>query len=146
MSDDIQKINTISGGQNTQNVHGNQIYIENQNNMLIHNQTNNFQNSKNETPQYFKGANIENQKNYFLSFQFDWIFEKFKNENLNLKQFLFLFFSRMILVVLSVAAFLLPLFSVNKHNISFYEFGGMIIVFVFLCSLLWSKIKKGEKL
>lgn len=38
MSDDIQKINTISGGQNAQNVHGNQIYIENQNNMLIHNQ------------------------------------------------------------------------------------------------------------
>lgn len=35
MSDDIQKINTISGGQNAQNVHGNQIqtekYIENQN-------------------------------------------------------------------------------------------------------------------
>lgn len=146
MSNDIQKINTISGGQNAQNVHGNQLYIENQNNMLIHNQTNNFQNSKNETPQYFKGANIENQKNYFLIFQFDWIFEKFKNENLNLKQFLFLFFSRMILVVLSVAAFLLPLFSVNKHNISFYEFGGMIIVFVFLCSWLWSKIKKGEKL
>lgn len=42
MSDDIQKINTISGGQNAQNVHGNQIqtekYIENQNNILIHNQ------------------------------------------------------------------------------------------------------------
>ena len=115
----------------------------NNNNASINKQINN---SKSKTTQHFKGANIKNQKNYFLIFQFDWIFEKFKNENLNLKQFLFLFFSRMILVVLSVAAFLLPLFSVNKHNISFYEFGGMIIVFVFLCSWLWSKIKKGEKL
>ena len=41
MSDDIQKINTISGGQNAQNVNGNQIkakkYIGNQNNILIKN-------------------------------------------------------------------------------------------------------------
>lgn len=113
--------------------------------MGIINQTNNFQNSNNDTTQNFENANIQNQKNYFLIFQFDWIFEEFKNENLNLKQFLFLFFSRMILVVLSVAAFLLPLFSVNKHNISFYEFGGMIIVFIFLCSWLWSKIKTQEE-
>ncbi len=46
MSNDIQKINTISGGQNAQNVHGNQIYIENQNNMSIHNQNNLSQNLK----------------------------------------------------------------------------------------------------
>lgn len=91
------------------------------------------------------GIGIQNQKNYFLIFQFDWIFKKFKNENLNWKQFIFLFFSRMILIVLSVAAFLLPLFSVNKHNISFYEFSGMIIVFIFLCSWLWSKIKTQEE-
>lgn len=112
-------------------------------------QNNNFQSSKNKLRRSSlvdnKGANIQNQKNYFLIFQFDWIFEKFKNENLNLKQFLFLFFSRMILVVLSVAAFLLPLFSVNKHNISFYEFSGMIIVFIFLCSWLWTKIKTQEE-
>lgn len=41
MSDDIQKINTISGGQNAQNVYGNQvktnIYIENQNNQISQN-------------------------------------------------------------------------------------------------------------
>ncbi|WP_323586738.1 hypothetical protein [Aliarcobacter butzleri] len=41
MSDDIQKINTISGGQNAQNVYGNQvktnIYIENQNNHISQN-------------------------------------------------------------------------------------------------------------
>lgn len=87
---------------------------------------------------------FENQKNYFFGFQLDWIFNKFKNENLNLKQFLFLFFSRTIFYIFAVALFLFPLFSTNKHNISFFEFCGMFVVFVFLCSSIWARIKIKE--
>lgn len=55
--------------------------------MSITNQTNNFQNSKNETAQNYNAANIENLNNHFFIFKFDWIFKKFKNENLSWKQF-----------------------------------------------------------
>ena len=47
-----------------------------------------------------------------------------------------------ILFFLLIGLFLLPLFSINKHNISFFEFTGMIGIFIFLCSWYWSKIKK----
>lgn len=109
--------------------------------MSIINQTNNFQNSENETAQNYNGATIENQNNNFFIFNLDWIFQNFKNKNLSLKQFLFLLFSKSILFFLMTGLFLLPLFSSNKHNINFYEFCGMIIVFIFLCSWYWSKIK-----
>lgn len=67
MSDDIQKINTISGGQNAQNVHGNQIqtekYIENQNNILIHNQSNRISQNLNIILKYnFNGKLINENK------------------------------------------------------------------------------------
>ena len=83
--------------------------------------------------------------NYFFNLQFDWIFKNFKNENLNSIQFFFLFSSRTILLILFIGLFLLPLFSTNKHNISFFEFGGMIIIFIFLSSWLWNKIKIQEE-
>ncbi len=153
MSDDIQKINAISGGQNAQNVNGNQIYIKNQ--------TNNFQNSefKNSTALDNNNNNNNNnnehvnkqtnnfQNNFFFIFNFvifnlDWIFKSFNNKDLSSKQFLFLLLSNSILFFLLIGLFLLPLFSINKHNISFFEFTGMIGIFIFLCSWYWSKIKK----
>jgi hypothetical protein len=114
--------------------------------MSIINQTNNFQNSKNETSQDFKGANIENQKNYFLVFQFDWIFKSFKNKDLSTKQFLFLLFVKPILLILIIGLILLPFFSVNKNNISTLEFAIVIIAIIFLCSWIWNnKIKTQEE-
>ena len=109
--------------------------------MRIKEQNNNFQNSENETGQNFNGANIGNQNNYFLNFKFDWIFKKYKSNQISSFQFGFLFFSRFVLFILMMGLFLLPLYSVNKHNISFLEFAGMIIVFIFLCSWYWNKIK-----
>ena len=86
-----------------------------------------------------------NNYNFFFNLQFDWIFKNFKNENLKFKQFLFLFFSKSIFLILLIGLFLLPLFSINKHNISFFEFGGMIVIFIFLSSWLWNQIKiQGE--
>lgn len=114
--------------------------------MNIINQNNNFQNSENGTGQNFNGANIGNQNNYFFIFNLDWIFKSFNNKDLSSKQFLFLLFSKSILFFLLIGLFLLPLFSINKHNISLFEFAGMIGVFIFLCSWYWSKIKKGEEL
>lgn len=114
--------------------------------MNIINQNNNFQNSENGTGQNFNGANIVNQNNYFYIFNLDWIFKSFNNKDLSSKQFLFLLFSKSILFFLSIGLFLLPFFSINKHNIGFFEFTGTIGVFIFLCSWYWSKIKKGEEL
>ena len=110
--------------------------------MSITSQTNNFQKSKNKTGQKFKKVNIENQNNYFYIFNLDWIFKSFNNKDLSSKQFLFLLLSNSILFFLLIGLFLLPLFSINKHNISFFEFTGMIGIFIFLCSWYWSKIKK----
>ena len=62
--------------------------------MGIKEQNNNFQNSENETGQNFNGANIGNQNNYFLNFKFDWIFKKYKSNQISSFQFGFLFFSR----------------------------------------------------
>ena len=110
--------------------------------MNIINQNNNFQNSENGTGQNFNGANIGNQNNYFFIFNLDWIIKSYNNKDLSSKQFLFLLFSKSILFFLLIGLFLLPLFSINKHNISFFEFTGMIGIFIFLCSWYWSKIKK----
>lgn len=122
------------------------------------NQTNNFQNSefKNSTAVDNNNAHVNKQtnnfqNNFFFIFNFvifnlDWIFKSFNNKDLSSKQFLFLLLSNSILFFLLIGLFLLPLFSINKHNISFFEFTGMIGVFIFLCSWYWSKIKKGEKL
>lgn len=110
------------------------------NNAQIDKQINNFQNSENGPGQYFKNVKIGNQNNNFFSLNLDWIFKSFKNKDLSSKQFLFLLFSKSILFFLLVGLFLLPLFSVNKHNISFFEFAGMIVVFVFLCSWYWNKL------
>ena len=122
------------------------------------NQTNNFQNSefKNSTAVDNNNAHIINQNNnlqnnFFFIFNFvivnlDWIFKRFNNKDLSSKHFLFLLLSNSILFFLLIGLFLLPLFSINKHNINFFEFTGMIGVFIFLCSWYWSKIKKGEEL
>ena len=107
---------------------------------------NNFENNNIDTGFDLKNANIGNQNNYFFIFNLDWIFKSFNNKKLNTKQFLFLLFSKSILFFLLLGLFLLPLFSINKHNISVFEFIVMIGVFIFLCSWYWSKIKKGEEL
>ncbi len=114
------------------------------NNAHVNNQNNNFQNSENGTRQNFNGANIANQNNYFFIFNLDWIFKSFNNKKLNTKQFTFLLFSRTILFVLLIGFILLPLYSVNKNNISIFEFACMIIGFIFLCSWYWARIKEEE--
>lgn len=102
---------------------------------------NDFKHNNINTAFDLKGSNIENQTNSFIfHLKFDWIFKKYKARDLNFLQFLFLFLSRTILFVFTIAAFLLPLFSINKENISFFEFGGMIVIFIFLCSWTWKKI------
>ena len=91
MSDDIQKINTISGGQNAQNVQGNQIqaekYIENQNNILIHNQNTLSQNLKIDLI-YSKDGVLSNAKELFvnlhnLTINHNFYFEIIYENNLN---------------------------------------------------------------
>lgn len=103
---------------------------------------NNFENNNIDTGFDLKNANIGNQNNYFFIFNLDWIFKSFNNKKLNTKQFLFLLFSKSILFFLLLGLFLLPLFSINKHNISVFEFIVMIGVFIFLCSWYWKRIKK----
>ncbi len=85
----------------------------------------------------FKGAKINIKPNL--------LFKKYHAKNLTYQQWMFLFNFRSIFYILTIGLFLLPLFSVNKHNISFYEFAGMIIVFICLCSCYWNKIKKRRK-
>ena len=103
---------------------------------------NNFENNNIDTGFDLKNANIGNQNNYFFIFNLDWIFKSFNNKDLSSKQFLFLLLSNSILFFLLIGLFLLPLFSINKHNISVFEFIVMIGVFIFLCSWYWKRIKK----
>lgn len=115
----------------------------------MHQQINNLKNSKfkNSTAVNNNNALINKQiNNFFINLKLNLLFKEYLSKDLTYWQWIFLFNFRSIFYILIIGLFLLPLFSVNKHNISFYEFGGMIIVFIFLCSCYWSKIKKRRKI
>lgn len=108
------------------------------------NQTNNFQNSENEMAQDFKGANIEKQINIFFP-KLELITKKYKAKELNWLEFMFLFFFRFILLCFIIMLLLLPFFSTNQDKISFWLFGGVIVVFILLFNWIWSnKIYKNK--
>lgn len=79
---------------------------------------------------YFEKLNVNYPKLKLIN-------KKYKAKKLSYFQFMFLFFFRFILLCCVIMLLLLPFLSENQDKISFWVFGGVIVVFILLSNWLW---------